>query len=135
VVVSLLGDPVGWVHGGRVRLGPELGLQLTGYLEGQLGVDAADGRWLTDGELASDLVAPWYDASGYTAGGEARVPWTRYVASAVAADFDVEASELLGVRGSVGYRHPCGCFATVAWAGHRIARPGMDAWLTVDLMP
>lgn len=134
-VVALFSDPVGWVHSARARLGPELGLQLGAYAEGQYGVAAADGHWLVDEELGNDLGAPWYDTSGYTAGGEVRVPWTRHLASAVATDFDVEQSELLGVRGSVGYRHPCGCFATVAWAGRRISRPGVDAWLTVDLMP
>jgi hypothetical protein len=50
-------------------------------------------------------------------------------------DYDLEHSELLGVRGSLGYRHPCGCLATVAWAGQRLARDGIDAWFTLDLMP
>lgn len=134
-VVAVLRDPVAWVHSGRVRLGPELGMQLGLYIEGERSVAPEDGRWLLDNEASDDLGVPWYDTSGYTVGGEVRVPWTRYLASALASDFDVESSELLGVRGSVGYRHPCGCFATVAWAGRRIARPGVDAWLTMDLMP
>jgi hypothetical protein len=134
-VVAVLREPVGWVHSGRARLGPELGTRLGLYIEGQRSLAAEDGRWLLDGEVADDLGAPWYDTAGYTAGGEVRVPWTRFLASAVGTDFDVESSEWLGVRGSLGYRHPCGCFATVAWAGHRISRPGVDAWLSVDLMP
>jgi hypothetical protein len=134
-VVVLFSQPWGWVQSARARVGRALGPHLDAYVEGQHDVSAQVGQWVMRGTLESDVSAPWYDDSGYTAGGELGVPWTSTLASAAGADFDIEGQELLGVRGSLGYRHPCGCFAAVAWSGHRIARPGVDAWLTVDLIP
>jgi hypothetical protein len=118
----------------RLRLGREDRLHVTGYVEGRSGASPTLARLL----VADAFDAPkagWFDRSGWSTGGELGVPWTDWLASAVAGDYDLETRQLLAIRGSVAYRHPCGCLALVAWAGHRIGRPGVDAWMSVDLAP
>lgn len=118
----------------RLRLGREDGLHVTGYVEGRSGASPTLARLL----VADAFDAPkagWFDRSGLSTGGELGVPWTDWLASSVAGDYDLETRQLLAIRGSLAYRHPCGCLALVAWAGHRIGRPGVDAWMSVDLAP
>jgi hypothetical protein len=78
---------------------------------------------------------PWLDRPGATTGAGVGMPWTRALATTADADYDASNRTLLGLRGSATYRHPCGCFAVTAWAGHRLGRSGVDSWLTLDLMP
>ncbi len=122
------------VESTRLRLGREDGLHVSGYVEGRYGASPTLARLL----VADAFDAPrtgWFDQGGFSTGGELGVPWTRWLASAVGGDYDIDSRRLLGIRGSLAYRHPCGCLAVVAWAGHRIGRPGVDAWMTVDLAP
>lgn len=119
---------------GRARLGRIDTPNLTGYAEGRLKVDAPLGRFLAADAWDGPRVG-FFDQPGWTTGGELGVPVTVWLATAVGADWDVTARELLGVRGSLGYRHRCGCLAALAWAGKRIGRDGVDAWLTVDILP
>ena len=133
-----LGGDVAWndsgvSSSGRARVGRIDGLHLALSADARQGEEPALARLLAD-DIAPPLMG-FFDREGVTTGGELGVPWTRWLASAVAADYDLTRDELLGVRGSLGYRHPCGCLAALAWAGHRLGRDGVDAWLTVDLLP
>jgi hypothetical protein len=123
---------MGIVH---TRLGRIGALNLSAYAEGRLEVEPILSRWVHADAAWDTGGMGWFETSGLTTGGELNVPWTDWLASAAGADVDVTGRELLGVRGSLGYRHRCGCLAAVAWAGHRIGRPGVDAWVTVDLIP
>lgn len=118
----------------RARVGREDGLHLAGYVEGRLGVAPTLARWL-DSRALDVVSAGWFDRAGWTLGSALGVPWTSWMASTVSVDYDASARQLLGVRGTLGYRHPCGCLAAEAWAGHRFGRGGVDAGLTVDLLP
>lgn len=118
----------------RARLGREDGVHLGGHLDGRLDVEPVAARWLARDANASPRVG-WFDVPGWSAGGELGVPWTDWLVSAAALDYDVTARELLAVSGSLGYRHRCGCLAVLGWAGHRLGRDGVDAWVTLDLAP
>jgi hypothetical protein len=118
----------------RARSGREDGVNLSGYVEGRLGVAPTLARWLESDSIDATSVG-WFDREGWTVGSALGMPWTSLLASTVGADYDATARRLLGVRGTLGYRHPCGCLAAEAWAGHRFGRRGVDAGLTVDLVP
>lgn len=124
-----------WVATARTRLGPESSHHLELYVEGQQDLDPRLSRAISGDLLSNEPLLAWYDSDGLSSGADVMLKWSQALSSAVGADMDVEESTLLGVRGSLAYRHPCGCLATVAWAGHRLARRGVDAWLTVDLIP
>lgn len=124
-----------WVAIARGRLGAESSHHLTLYVEGQRNLDSRLARIMSGDVLTNTPWLNWYDADGLTSGGDFMLRWSQAVSTAVGGDLDMEHSRLLSVRGSLAYRHPCGCLATVAWAGHRLARDGVDAWLTVDLIP
>jgi hypothetical protein len=117
----------------RLRIGRVDALHLTASAEGRSGEQptVAD---LFAGDFDARR-AGRYDRTGWSLGGELGVPFASWLASALAADYDLSNEQLLGVRGTLGYRHPCGCLAALAWAGHRLGRDGLDAWLTVDLLP
>jgi hypothetical protein len=116
-----------------LRLGPESGVFVEGRAEGMSGEVPLLARVLASGFDAP--WAPWLTGAGWTAGGRVGVPWTRAVSSDADADYDFTNHVLLGVRGGVTYRHPCGCLSATAWAGHRTARVGADGFLTVSLSP
>lgn len=102
--------------------------------QGRRGRAAARARLLDRGGWQV-VRAPWLARDGWTWGAFAGASWSDWLATALDADFDQSRKELLGVRGSIAYRHPCGCVALTAWAGHRLGRRGADTWLTVDLFP
>jgi hypothetical protein len=80
--------------------------------------------------------AGWFSGSdGWSVGGRLGIPLLRGFRSVAEVDYDLAHSALLGIRGTLGYRHPCGCFALTAWGGHRAGRAGVDSWLAVDLAP
>jgi hypothetical protein len=120
-----------------MRLGAEDGLRVTGRATGRAGDLPLTAR-LVQGEGTSAWDAPWVpwlEVPGWSVGGGASVPWTRFLATAADVDYDATGRELLGVRGSIGYRHPCRCLALTGWGSHRLGRPGADVWVTLDLMP
>lgn len=116
-----------------LRVGPEDALRLVGRAANRSGPLPVAARLVNGGWDAP--FSPWFDVPGWSVGGGAVVPWTRFLASAADVDYDVASRTLLGWRTSLGYRHPCRCLAMAAWVGHRLGRPGVDTWLTVDLMP
>lgn len=78
---------------------------------------------------------PWFGGPGSALGGRIAVPWTRWLSSAADSDYDVTNQTVLGVRGSLGYLHPCGCLRASLWGGVRHGRRGPDALLTLDFAP
>jgi hypothetical protein len=118
----------------RLRLGPEDGLSISAYAEGRLETEPQAARFFLHPSWRAQR-AGWLDRPGWTVGGALAIPWADWLASRVAADYDIEAEELLSVRGALGYRHRCGCLALSAWAGQRIGREGIDIWGTLDLLP
>ncbi len=77
----------------------------------------------------------WLTGQGDSLGAELSLPVSRALAFSIGGDGDARRAELIAVRSAAAYRHPCGCFALSAWAGERTGRRGIDAWLTVDLIP
>ncbi len=135
------GDPPGAENGaaalGRVRLGRETGLRLRVDAAAQGGTGAKMARSIADGSAASlpgeelDYLA----RGGISGGADLTVPWTSALSTIVRADADLEAGELLGLRGGLGYHHPCGCLAIDGGGARRVGRGGVDVWLTIDLAP
>jgi hypothetical protein len=118
----------------RLRLGPRESLHVAGYAEGRTDAEPILARWVGSDRWAAPRVG-YYDDDGWSVGGEVLVPWTRWLASSFSTDYDLTRASLLGMRGSVAYRHPCGCLAVVGWAGHRLGRDAVDASVSLDLMP
>jgi hypothetical protein len=125
----------------HARVGKLDSLNLSGYLQGRLHVEPVAARWWLAPDPGHAPSTGWLAPAapdrdeGWTAGGHLAVPWTSWLASSAAVDHDLTAQQLLAVRGALGYRHRCRCLAAAAWVGHRIGRPGVDAALTVDLVP
>jgi len=119
---------------GHGRIGRTDGLKLEGYAEGRLELEPQLARWLESGAWRNARYG-WFDRPGWTLGGLMGVPWTDFLATAAGLDYDATARELLGVRGTLAYRHRCGCLAVLTWVGHRVGRDGVDAWAAVDLLP
>ena len=57
------------------------------------------------------------------------------LAANIRADADLFTRALVGMSGALSYRHPDGCMAATLGASRRAGRPGVDVWLTVDLVP
>jgi hypothetical protein len=127
------GTRTGSVVLSTIRAGPEDGLFVEGRAEGASGETALLGRLVASG--FSSAWAPWLADSGWSVGGRVGVPWTRWLSSIADADYDATTRVLLGWRGALSYRHPCGCLSATAWAGHRTGRGGADAFVTVGLFP
>ncbi len=77
----------------------------------------------------------WLATKGWTgrAACGARLFETIEVGAAV--DGDIDARELLGIRGTAAYVHPCRCLRVEGFAAQRLGRSGVDLWLSVDLAP
>ena len=129
--VSSTSGPRGDLVTSEVRLGPEDGPYVGGHVVSSSGFVPVASRLLSGGWDAPWI--PWLGRTGWSVGGRTGVPWTRWLTSAIDADYDVTARTLLSVRGTLGYRHPCGCLAVTVWGGHRLGRGSVDSWLTVDL--
>jgi hypothetical protein len=116
-----------------VRVGREDALFIEGRAQGTSGTVPLLARVLSAGLDAP--WAAWLGDAGWSLGGRVGVPLARFLASTAAADYDAENGVLLGVRGGLTYRHPCGCLTATAWAGHRTGRAGADGFVTVGLVP
>ena len=120
----------------RLRLGARSGTTLSGFAEAR--TDAAPE--LAPGLAGGDVLPSFHELSGYdraglTTGGELTVrPWSALWLGG-GADVDAWANELLGVHAFARYRHDCGCFAVAAFGSSRVGRGGLDAGLSLDLMP
>ncbi len=118
----------------RVRVGPTDGLHVLAHADGTSGGSANIARALFD-ESWFDPARPFLDREGWSAGGEVSVPWTHSLSTSAALDTDLTRRALLATWVGFDYRHPCGCLAVAGFAGHRVGREGVDAWLGFDLAP
>ncbi len=118
----------------RVRVGPADGLHLRVRADGTSGGPSASVRTLLD-ENWFDPARPFLDREGWSGGSEVSLPWTRALSTSAALDYDLTRKALLATWFGFGYRHPCGCLAVAGFAGHRVGRDGVDAWLGLDLAP
>src|SRR5882672_297544 len=66
---------------------------------------------------------------------EVRAKLGSALAATVAIDEDLTAKTLLALHTSVGYAHPCRCIGVNAYAAQRLARGGVDVWVSIDLAP
>ena len=131
---ALLGRAASTISLTRLRLGANDGLHLLLRTDGSSHGSPARARALFD-ESWLDPARPFLDRDGWNAGSELSVPWTHALSTMGSVDYDLTAKGLLGAWGGVGYRHPCGCLAVSSFVGHRVGRPGFDAWLGFDLAP
>jgi len=124
----------GRVVAGRVRLGEQDGWHLALRSAGRVGIEPIAARALS-GTRAEEPSGGWLATEGWSAGAEARAELTRSVGVTLSADEDLTSRTLLGVRGSIGYAHPCRCISVDAFAGQRLGRDGIDLWVSIDLAP
>ncbi|HEX3775543.1 MAG TPA: hypothetical protein VHV51_13820 [Polyangiaceae bacterium] len=131
---ALLGATPQMISLSRLRLGAADALHLLLHADGASNGSPAEARVLFDATWF-DPAQPYLDRDGWSAGSELSVPWTRALTTTAALDYDLTARSLLAAWGGIGFRHPCGCLALSSFVGHRVGRPGVDAWLGFDLAP
>lgn len=119
---------------GMLRLGDELGLHVSGYVEGARFLDGESVPALFSVRPLDESVE-WFDRAGWTGGAALGLPITRWLAMAAGADYDLSEKRLLATRTSLAFRHSCGCLGAVAWVGKRAGRDGFDMWFSLDLLP
>lgn len=128
--VSSATGPRGHVVISEGRVGREDGAYIGGHVMSRVGTLPMVSRLLSGWDAPW---VPWFERTGWSVGARTGVAWTHWLASAIDGDFDLTRRTLLGVRGTLGYRHPCGCLAISLWGGHRLGRGSVDSWLTIDL--
>jgi hypothetical protein len=113
------------------RLGDRTSLNLTAHVEQRDGVDPVLARALAEAplEIASGFLA----TTGWTGGARLALPIGSRVTARGGADADLDARELVAALGALELHDPCGCVMVRATVAHRIGRPGVDAWVSVDL--
>jgi hypothetical protein len=115
----------------RGRLGPRAGLHVSVHAEERDGVDPVLARTLVDAPL--EPASGFLLGSGWTGGAGVGVPLGSRISTLAGADVDASARQLIAAVGSVELHDPCGCVVVRATAAHRLGRPGVDAWVSVDL--
>ncbi len=135
---------IGWLLAGRTRWEYSregFGAELRGAARDQLSVLA--GWALLGAELAPRLTtATGLAAPGTTVGVGTAFPIGLGVrlggdvdvyGATARALFESGGARLLDVRGTIRYRHPCGCFRLAVRGGHVIGREGIDVFGTFEL--
>jgi hypothetical protein len=126
----------------RARAGPEGGVMVRAEVSAQGGAGASEGasapvaRALAGGAggpYAGELAFLAMD--GWTGGAGLTIPWSPWLRTSGRAVGDLTGARLLAAGGVLEITHPCGCFALAAAGGYRFGREGIDATLTIDLMP
>ncbi len=115
----------------HARLGAEDGGRLLLRAAHGATTDAAAARRLAD---ASQSLAPPLAAAGTSVGGRAVLPIARRVSAMGGADGDLSTPALLGAFGGLELRDSCQCFVVRAFGSGRVGRPGVDMWLTLDVL-
>jgi hypothetical protein len=118
----------------RARIGPATTAHARLRLAYRSDLEASAARALTWGDPYGAGTG-WLDRKGTSAGLDAVVPVGAGYKLFASGDTDPSQRELIAARGGVLYAHRCGCLAASAWAGHRLGREGIDAWLALDLAP
>jgi hypothetical protein len=136
-VAAAGGAPSGVASVARLRLGRVDGVRLVAGGLALAGGGAREARSASDGGIAAapGEALAWGSAAGVRGDAGLTVPFARVVTASARAFADLGAPALLGVRGELGWRHPCGCLGVTAVGTGRAGRPGADAWLALDLAP
>jgi hypothetical protein len=113
------------------RVGSASGLHLSGRVAERDGVDPILARALVDPPLEPST--RFLDAPGWTGGARAAIPIGSRVTARGGADVDFDARVLVDAGGSVEVHDPCGCVVIRAQGAHRIGRPGVDVWMSIDV--
>jgi hypothetical protein len=134
----------GWLVAGRTRWlysRTGFGAELRGAARGDLSVLA--GWALLGAELAPRLTtATGLNAAGATYGAGTAFPLgfgfrigadVDVYGTSTRALFDRGGTHLLDVRGTLRYRHPCGCFRMAIRGGHVVGREGVDIFASFEL--
>lgn len=129
----------GWVLAGRTRWEYSrtgFGAELRGAARSDLSVLAG---WAV---LGAELAPRLTTATGLNAAGATYGVGTAFPIGfgfRVGGDIDVysatfkERAQLLDVRGTLRYRHPCGCFRLAVRGGHVVGRQGVDIFASFEL--
>ncbi|HKQ71410.1 MAG TPA: hypothetical protein VJT73_18830, partial [Polyangiaceae bacterium] len=127
-------EMLGSVFVGKVRWGEQDDWHLVTRLAGRAGLEPVVARSLA-APAATEPSGGWLSDEGWTAGAEVFGRFTRSISAKVAAEEDLTSRTLLGVRGSLGYAHPCRCISVDGFAAKRLGREGVDVWVSIDLAP
>jgi hypothetical protein len=113
------------------RLGDRAGLHATAHVEQRDGVDPVLARALADAPL--ELASGFFATNGWTGGARLGLPIGSRLTARGGADADLDARQLVAAVAAIELHDPCGCVVVRATAAHRIGRPGVDAWVSIDL--
>ncbi|MBL0193953.1 MAG: hypothetical protein IPQ09_06955 [Myxococcales bacterium] len=119
----------------RARVGPEDGVRVQGRVVYGSTVDATGAARLADG--GADTPGPWLTSAGTSVGGRGTVPVARRVSVSGGADGAVLTSRsptLLGAFGALELRDACQCLLVRAVGSGRLGRPGVDVWLSLEVL-
>jgi hypothetical protein len=127
-------DARGQIAVGRLRLGEADGLHVRVRTAGRTGIEPIAARALAPAN-ADEPSGGWLSAEGWSVGGELGAKLGGAITTMIGADEDATSKTLLDARASVGYAHPCRCISVYAFAQERLARGGVDVWVSIDLAP
>lgn len=117
----------------RARVGTAAGLHIGALAIGRRREDPVTARLLTD--AATEPGASFLAAEGWSGGLRAQVPLARGVVLRGRADGDLGEGILTAAGGGLELRDGCGCLVLRGNASHRLGRPGLDVWISLDLTP
>jgi hypothetical protein len=125
------GSGAGGAFIGRLRVGPQSGLNVTIHLAERDGVDPVAARVLVDPllEPATGFLA----ASGWSGGALATAPLGTRLSVRAGAQADLVRRTLVASTGSVEIHDSCRCVVVRLTGSQRLGREGVDVWLSVDL--
>ncbi len=122
---------VGGAVAGVLRIGSESGMHIVAHVAGRDGLDPILARALADPSLEPSN--GFLDNPAWTGGARIGVPLGSRVTARAGADVDLETDELVAASGALELHDPCNCVVVRATGAHRIGRPGVDVWISVDL--
>lgn len=117
---------------GRARVGALEEKYLVLEVAGREGIEPLGARLLASPSLRTPS-GGWLAFPGWSSSLDAGTRLLRVVQLEAGADADLTARELLGIRGSAGYEHPCGCLAANLSGQSRLGREGVDVWASLRL--
>ncbi len=123
------GDAIGF----RLRLGAmdRWGLRVHGTW--RRGDDPVLARAIADAPISAPL--GFIASDGFSGGVAASIPWAKFLATRGGVDWDFSAGTLLGAWGAIELRDGCGCLRLRVTGAHRLARDGLDVWMSIDFAP
>lgn len=115
------------------RVGAEDGVRVHARVAHGSTSDASAATRLSDG--GADTPAPLLTRAGTSVGGRGVLPVARRVSLSGGAEGSVAPTPtLLGAYGAVELRDACECLLVRAVGSGRLGRPGVDVWLTLEVL-